>query len=447
MLVLSHADGLWINLHQLRQGVLEAAGNGGGASLSHVKIGKFLCGKFAGRVYGSPGLIDNHILHGAVQLFQQLHNDLLGFPGRRALTHGNQIHMIFGNQALKFRLGLRHFVLGGRGINHLGIQHLSGGIHHRQLTAGAKSRVPAQYHFPRDGRLQQQLFQVLSKHGDSAVLGSLREIIADLPLYGGSDQPLVGILTHGSENRCGHRIILPDQLFLQITQDTLCGSAQLHGQHLLRLSPVQRQHPVPRDLFHGLFKMIIHLIYGLSLLVLGLAADDPLIHGSLADIAAVIRLIGYLLRQNVHGPLYRFLNAGHLLGDIFFRLLFQRCADLLGQDYPGQGLQSPLSGDAGPGLSLGAVRSVQILHRHQGQGFLNLRSQLFRQFSLFLYAAKHLLLFLLQTAKILQTLVKVPQLLVIQRAGDLLPVTGYKGNGIALVNQLDGGLHLPFFHL
>ena len=42
---------------------------------------------------------------------------------------------------------------------------------------------------------------------------------------------------------------------------------------------------------------------------------------------------------------------------------------------------------------------------------------------------------------------QITQLLVIQGAGGLLPVTGYKRDGIALVNELDGGFHLPFFHL
>jgi hypothetical protein len=42
---------------------------------------------------------------------------------------------------------------------------------------------------------------------------------------------------------------------------------------------------------------------------------------------------------------------------------------------------------------------------------------------------------------------EITKLLVVQRAGGLFAVTGDKGNGIALVDQLDGGFHLPFLHL
>ncbi len=100
MLILPHADGLRINLHQFRQRVLEPAGNGCGAALAHVKIGKFLRGQLAGRIHGSAGLVDDHILYRAVQFFKQFHNHLLGLPGSRAVAHGDQVHLIFADQAL-----------------------------------------------------------------------------------------------------------------------------------------------------------------------------------------------------------------------------------------------------------------------------------------------------------------------------------------------------------
>ncbi len=63
MLVLSHADGLGINLYQLRQGILDAPRNRDGASLGHIELREFFRRQLARRVNGSTGLIDDHILH------------------------------------------------------------------------------------------------------------------------------------------------------------------------------------------------------------------------------------------------------------------------------------------------------------------------------------------------------------------------------------------------
>ena len=47
VLVLAHTDGFRIDLHKLRQRILQSSGDGSGASLSHVKIGEFFCGQLA----------------------------------------------------------------------------------------------------------------------------------------------------------------------------------------------------------------------------------------------------------------------------------------------------------------------------------------------------------------------------------------------------------------
>ena len=51
-IVLVHADpdGFWIDLNQLRQGILGAAGNGDGATNGNVHLGEFLAGEGAGGV-------------------------------------------------------------------------------------------------------------------------------------------------------------------------------------------------------------------------------------------------------------------------------------------------------------------------------------------------------------------------------------------------------------
>ncbi len=157
VLVLAHTDGFRIDLHKLRQRILQSSGDGSGASLSHVKVGEFFCGQLTRRVHRRTRLVDDHILYRRIKFFQQLHDHLLGFSGGRAVTDRDQGYIVFPDQSLKLCLGLRHLVLRCRGIDHFRVKHFTRLIHHRQLTAGTESRIPAKNHLAGDGRLQQKL--------------------------------------------------------------------------------------------------------------------------------------------------------------------------------------------------------------------------------------------------------------------------------------------------
>ena len=89
MLILTDTDGLGIDLHQFRQGILQSSGDGCGASLTNVKIGKLFCRQLTSGVYGSTCLVDDHILYRTIQFFQQFYNYLLGLSGRCTISHGN----------------------------------------------------------------------------------------------------------------------------------------------------------------------------------------------------------------------------------------------------------------------------------------------------------------------------------------------------------------------
>ena len=154
MLILPHADGLGIDFYQLSQRILQSSRDGSRASLAHVKLRKFLRGKLAGGIDRRARLVHNHILDRHVQLFNQLHNHLLGLSGCRPVPDGNQGYVVFFDQLFQLRLRLFHLILGRGRINYLRVQHFSRLIHNRQLTACAESRIPAKHDFTLDGRLQ-----------------------------------------------------------------------------------------------------------------------------------------------------------------------------------------------------------------------------------------------------------------------------------------------------
>ena len=63
MLVLADADGLGVDLHQLRQRILQAAGDGNGAAQVDIVFREFLAGQLGGGIDRGACFADNGILH------------------------------------------------------------------------------------------------------------------------------------------------------------------------------------------------------------------------------------------------------------------------------------------------------------------------------------------------------------------------------------------------
>ena len=158
MLILPHADRFGIDFHKLRQGILKPSCDGSGASLPHIKIREFFRCQLARGINRRAGFVYNNVLDRHIQLPDQIHDDLLGFPGRRPVSYGYQRYAVFFNQPLQLRLGFRHLILGSCGIDNLRVQHLPGGVHHRQLTPCTEGRIPAKNHLPGNRRLHEKLF-------------------------------------------------------------------------------------------------------------------------------------------------------------------------------------------------------------------------------------------------------------------------------------------------
>ena len=163
----------------------------------------------------------------------------------------------------------------------------------------------------------------------------------------------------------------------------------------------------------------------------------------------MIRIIGDHLGNNILCSLQCFLRSLYFFffGNILGRLVKHRFCCLLAQNVFCQRFQPLLLCNTGTGLSLGSIGSVQILYHYQRLSCQNLLLQLVSKLSLFFDALQHLLLFIFQTSQIGQSLIEITQLLVVQRSGDLLTITGDERDGISLIDQLHRSFHLPFFYL
>ncbi|MPN18535.1 hypothetical protein SDC9_165895 [bioreactor metagenome] len=101
MLVLAHANALGIDLDQLGQRILQAAGNRCRTTQAHVDIRHFLRRKLAGRIDRSPGLAHHHLVNLLVGLggdLDQIRRQLVGFAAGCAVADGNQIDIVLFHQ-------------------------------------------------------------------------------------------------------------------------------------------------------------------------------------------------------------------------------------------------------------------------------------------------------------------------------------------------------------
>ena len=447
VLILSHADGLRVNLYQLSQRVLEPTGNGDRRAQVHIKGGEFLRRQFRRGVYRRACFADHHVAQGGAQVHlpHNLHKELLGFPAGRAVSDGHNGYAMLANQRFQLRLGYRGFLLGFGQVDHRGIQHAAGLVHHRNLAAHAVAGVQAHGHLALDGRLHEQRLEVQGKHMYGGLLSLVRQIIAQLRIQGRRDKPGIGVLTGGhhvlgGDAACmGYIFLLDDALHLRFIH------GQLHLQKAFLLAAVHGQHTMRGHQPQRLVIIVIHAVDAV-LLAGGLGLHQAGLVVQAFELGADARVVADALSKNVHGALQGILGGIHpllrvqkALGELLGGL---RLGELK-QQRVRQGFQPFFFGDHGPGAALGLIGTVDILQLAHGggivQGSLQLLGpllQLFQGGGDFLPAG-------LQVTQRGQTLAELSQHRIIQGAVGFLAVTGDKGQGVSLVQQGNHRLHLP----
>ena len=199
MLILTNTNGLRIDLYQFCQRILYTPCNGSCASLSYIKVRELFCGQLACRIYRSTSFIGDHVLYACLRdLLQHVHDHLLWLSGSSTISNRDQGYLVLSDHFLHSILGCTDLSLIGRcsRINHCGIQHLSCGIYHCQLTSGTECRIPSKHNLPCNGRLHKKLLQILSKYLDGAIFCLIGKIAADLPFNGRCDQSFVAVIHH-----------------------------------------------------------------------------------------------------------------------------------------------------------------------------------------------------------------------------------------------------------
>ena len=112
-----------------------------------------------------------------------------------------------------------------------------------------------------------------------------------------------------------------------------------------------------------------------------------------------------------------------------------------------QTLQTLLAGDHGTRAALGLVGRVQVFEGGQGAGGLDGCIQLLGQLALFLDGFEDGLAAFIDGAQVDDLIRDDTHLFIVQRTGHLLAIAGDEGDGVALIEQANGGLHLGSFNM
>ena len=446
MLVLSHADGLGVDLHQLRQRVLEAPGNGYGRPETHVVLGELLRRQGAGGVHAGPGLADDHVADmGAslIHLPDQLHRHLLRLPAGCAVADGDVLHAVLSDQLCQGGDSLVLLPLAVGGVYHGGVQHFARAVHHRHLAAHPVPRVQAHGDPALHRGLHQQGLQIQGELADGPLVRPLRQVGASLPLQGGEDQAVVCVLRRGLDKfhcgAAGDDHMPPDGLEGPVP-------VQLHAdlQKALLLPPVDGQDLVTLKPGEGLGEVVVQPVDRVLLhRRLGAELSLPLQEGAegLAEGGVVADGLGDDVGGAGEGVLHRLhaLFGIHIPGGLRRRV---RAVRPLGKQQFRQRRQALFPGNGGPGAALLLVGAVQVLHLRQRPGGVDGGGEFLRQLALFLDRPLHRLPAFRQVPQVLEALLQIPQGGVVHGAVKLLAVAGDEGNGVALVQKADHVFHM-----
>ena len=374
----------------------------------------------------------------------QLHGHLLRFPAGSSVSDGDVLHVVLFDHPGEGGDGLLLLPLPIGGIDHGGVQNLAGGVHHRHFTAHAVTGVQAHGDLALDGRLHQKGPQVQGELADGPLCGGFGQSGAGLPLQGGKDQAVIGVLRRGLDElhgpAAGHHHAAAHR-----PQGQLPVQLHTHLQLFLPLAPVDGKDLVSLQPGKGLGKIVIQAVDAV-LLHGGHGAEDSLLHHQLPELAPDGSVVADGLGYDVGGAGEGFLRCLHALFGIriFFRLC-QRVGTVgpLGEEHLRQRLQALFPGHGGPGAALLLIGAVKILHLRQGLGIVNGSGQLLRQLPLLLNGFFHRLPPFLEAPEIGKTLFQRAQGGVIHGPMEFLAVAGDEGDGIALVQKGDDVFNVP----
>ena len=181
MLILADADGFRLDLDQFRQRVLQAAGNGHRAAQRHIHFGEFPRRQFRSGIDRCACFRHHQLVQIQIGMtLDQFGRQPVGFPRSRAIANADQFDFMAltqVGQGVNARIPL---IARDMGINRGGFHQFAGGVHHRDLDAGAQAGIESQRRTSARWRRQQQIAQITGEHSNRFFLGGFAQTLFDL---------------------------------------------------------------------------------------------------------------------------------------------------------------------------------------------------------------------------------------------------------------------------
>ena len=171
MLILADTDGHRFYLDELRQRILQPAGNGNCRTQVYVIVRKLFRCKRRGRVDGCTGFVDHRISLIAADAPQHFRSHLFSLTGSRAVADSQMSNMVFFNERCQLADSRFFFYLAEGRIDDSGIKNFSGAVHHGHFASVFVPWVEAHSHLAFHWRLHQQWLQVLGEHFYRSIAG------------------------------------------------------------------------------------------------------------------------------------------------------------------------------------------------------------------------------------------------------------------------------------
>ena len=273
-------------------------------------------------------------------------------------------------------------------------------------------------------------------------MGANGELGAGLALKGGRHEALVAVGDGGIEDG-GEDTLASGPTATEACRGGGAVDVDAYAELALALAAVDSQHTVVGYTAQWLVIVVVRLVGGLPGGVGGLNDDIGGVLRKGTQVGDVLGVFGHRLGHDVGGAGKRLLGCAEagLLVDVCRGGV--ECAALgrgLHDDHVGKRLQACLAGLLRAGHALFAVGLVEVLDALELRGLANLLLEFGRELALGVDEQNDVLFALLKIAQVGQALVECAQGDVVHAARGFLAVARDKGDGVALVDELDGCL-------
>ena len=267
--------------------------------------------------------------------------------------------MVLSDQRRQRTDGIVFALFGEGGVDHRGVQHLAGPVHHRDLAAVAVAGVKAHGDLALDGRLHEQGLEVQTEHLDSALVCRIGEAVSRLALHGGEDEAVIGVVCRGSDKGHGGGAGA-DHRAAHMLEGKVPVKLDRYFQKALFFPAIDGEDLVPLQAGDGGVEIVIQTVDGVflrgSLAVQGTAPGNQI-----AQYGADTGVVRDVLGDDVGGACQRVLHGfDAFFGiDILLRQHLGRGAvGLLGKELVGQRFQALFLRHGGAGAALGLIGAV-----------------------------------------------------------------------------------------